>query len=517
MVSSEKNSNSVAQKKNDVTTMASGATLSLSGKIGGRVLLSFREIILARWLGPEAYGLFGLGWSILRILETISALGLHNGIIRFGSLFLKKTDKVSQARFKGVLQQSLVTSLIGGLVIGLLLFISAPWLEGFLAKPGLAPVIRLFAVALPFSTLLKVGAAGTRISQRMRFSFIAEDIGAPLLEITLLVIFLSMGWKLIGAVSASVLSFIGMTVLIFYFLSCLFPLIFSKKPRSIFPGGELINYSIQTTMVGMLHLLTHWADRWFIGYFRPAAEVGIYQAISQIPVMFTIILRGINTTFIPMIPDLHHQGEMKRLEELYRVNTKWGLYLSSPIFLTICFAPQSIVFVLFGKEYLGYELPMIILAIGQIANVGTGAVGMLLTMTGNQKWWLLTTNMALLSVIAMHLFLIPRLGVLGAATSTAVGVGGMYIIDLIQVRYILKIWPYDRRYLKLITAIIITIFFLMLLRPDHFPNHIIGLATAATVSSVGIGGSLLLLGFDSEDKEYMQHLLNRIKRLIKSR
>ena len=50
------------------------------------------ELIVARNLGPELFGLFFLGVAVFRIAEIISTFGLHRGVVRYVALFHGEKD-----------------------------------------------------------------------------------------------------------------------------------------------------------------------------------------------------------------------------------------------------------------------------------------------------------------------------------------------------------------------------------------------------------------------------------------
>src|ERR1700686_2986195 len=117
---------------------------------------------------------------------------------------------------------------------------------------------------------------------------------------------------------------------------------------------------------------------------------------------------------------LPHRGEIKRLEEVFRVSTKWSLYVSIPPFLVMCFASRGVLSVLFGKPYEIGWAALIILGVGQLVNAGTGPVTGLLVMAGLQNHLFVISGASLGAGAAMCIFLIPRWGMAGAAVATAV-------------------------------------------------------------------------------------------------
>ena len=84
----------------EIATIAKGAGIVFIGTIIGTGLKYLFELIVARNLGSELFGLFFLGFSIFKISEVISTLGLHNGILRYVALYAGENDR---QRVKGVI------------------------------------------------------------------------------------------------------------------------------------------------------------------------------------------------------------------------------------------------------------------------------------------------------------------------------------------------------------------------------------------------------------------------------
>lgn len=176
----------------DITTLAKGTGISFVGKYAGRGLHAVGQVILARLLGPELYGLYGLGWTTLRLVGSLGPLGLDRGMIHFSA----RSWRTNLSEFKGVFLQTFSLAVIAGLIIGALLFITAPLLETYLNKPGLELVLRGFAFAIPLVTGLSVLIAATQVSRRMQYSVLADDLGQPLANIVLVLLFFSLGFGL---------------------------------------------------------------------------------------------------------------------------------------------------------------------------------------------------------------------------------------------------------------------------------------------------------------------------------
>lgn len=500
----------VNQEKNpDVTKLAKGAITNLLGKFGGQATYFIAQVVLARLLRPDAFGLYAIGLTIANMVGIVAPFGLHNGIIRFASDYWRRDD----VRLKSIMLQGIGLALLSGLVLGLTFFATAPWLATrVFNEPELVIVIRLFAVSFPLISGVRVAAAATRVSQRMEYSVYVMDFAQPVGNLLLVVLFYSLGWHVLGAVGATVASYALAFGLAVYYVVRLFPEVLVSQPKVVNISRKLLVYSMPTAMAGLFSMLIFRIDRLLIGYFLPSAEVGVYQAASQSATMFAIILSAFNLIFTPMIADLYHDDEIERLEELYKVSTKWGLYVSLPIYTVLLFAPQDFMVALFGSGYASGAVPMLVLATAQLINTGTGAVGLMLMMTGHERqWFLISAAMFVVNVILSFL-LIPRLGITGAALGSGIAIIGLFVSGLLRVKGVLGLWPYDLRYLKGIIAVLASAGALTFYSAlSNIDIELIGLIVTGIISCSIFACVLFLLGLDEEDKKTVNLILRRAR------
>lgn len=492
-----------------VNALAAGASITVVGKVLGRGVDLLKQVLMARLLGPEAFGLYALAWNLLRIIIILAPLGLQNGVTHFGSRFRQS----NQGAFKSIYRRALFISLAVSTALAAILFALAPWLANTIFKePELTAVIRLFVPIIPAMTGMHVVVTTSRVSQRMRYAVYVEEILQPVASLMLFLLLYLLGWKLFGAVVSTVVSvFIAFAAGLIY-VRRLFPEMAAAQAKAEVPTTEVMRYSLPTAFSGMFGVLIYRVDRLFIGFFLPAASVGIYQAASQFSIIFAIILNGFNAIFTPMIADLFHQDKMSQLQELYRITTKWSLYLSTPVFLTILVAPVQIMTALYGSAYAEGGAVLFVLTLGQLINSATGPVGMLLIMTGRQNQWFNITAVSLVINLILNWVLIQRIGLVGAAIATAVTTAALFLWGLADARRTLGMWPYDRRYLKgLLAAGIVTI--ALLAMRDTFDQPIWNVILLAGSATVGFFGLLLLLGLDKEDQEFIQSVWSRIKKV----
>jgi O-antigen/teichoic acid export membrane protein len=490
----------------DLSVFASGAFTQLFGKVIGRGLFAASQVLLARLLGPTSFGIYGLTWTFFRVLATFSPLGMDKGVIRYGVPALQQ----GYPQYKGVVKQAVRLATISGLVIGSILFFLTPQIVDFYQLQELAIPLRIVATALPFFAMMMVLLATTRVSKNMRPSIVVEELIQPSAFLLIFIILFFLGLRVNAGTAAVAISYGIAAFVAGIFVIRQFSGLMSVKIIPTISTKSLLRFSFPTALAGIFTLVTLWTDRFFIGYFLPAADLGIYQAVTQAIGLFAITLRAANTAFTPLIADLFAQNEHERLLELYRISTKWLVYINLPLLISLFFAAESFIVVLFGNEYRAGALPLQILLFSQLVYVSTGTVGFLLVMTGNENSWFQYSGFSFFLNICLNWLLVPRLGLVGAAISSVSAISFLYIWGLYNVRRKLSLWPYDRRYLKGLLAAGITIpsvVSIQFLQLDDF----IHLSLTGITAVLIFGGVLLLLGIDEEDKFLLQSIRKRIK------
>ena len=496
-----------ADGNSSVNRLAVGAGISLVGVVLGRGLEFVKQVALARLLGLEAFGLYALGWNLLRSIGILLPLGLQNGVLHFGARFWRQDE----GGLRSVLTRTIGASFLIGCLVTLVLFLAAPWLmTDVFDEPEFTTAFRVFTLMLPFMGALRVAANATRISQRMQYSIAAEEIVQSILNIVLFALLYLLGWQLMGAVVSTVLSYVAALALALYFVRRLFRAAFRAPSRPAVTSRQMLAFSVPTSLADISGVIVSRADRLFLGFYWPSAEVGIYQAAAQIAIILAAILSAFNMILMPMIADQFHKKDMGQLEELYRVNTKWGIYCIAPLVLVILFAAEDVMRVTFGAAFVGGATTLLILTVGQFVNIATGATGTILIMTGHQTAWFRLSLVVLVANLALNLTLVPRWGMIGAAIATATTVGGLFTISLLIVKHSLDLWPYDRRYLKGIAAGLATAVLLLGVRLLGL-SSLANLLLTATVAVAGFFGLLILLGLDPEDRDFIALLMRRVR------
>jgi O-antigen/teichoic acid export membrane protein len=108
---------------------------------------------------------------------------------------------------------------------------------------------------------------------------------------------------------------------------------------------------------------------------------------------------------------------------------------------------------MFGHDFEAAWPILIIGTCGQLVNCGVGSVGYLLLMSGNQRRLVRIQAVMAAVMVLLSFLLVPRWGVLGAAVAAAVTNAGTNAWNLVEVRKVLRLSPYNRSYLRLLPSV----------------------------------------------------------------
>ncbi len=452
---------------NDIKKLAKGASTFFIGSMTGRGLWIVSQIIVARTLGPEIFGLYIIGLVVAKISGELARLGLQSGAMRFISIYRKNEP----GKVKGtIIVATLITFVVGILIGGLVYVLSGFISENIFHNAALIDVIKGFVPCIPFISTILVASAVTRGFHTTKYSVAIVHVIQPSTNILCVMIFVLLDFGVIGVIYSYFISHTIATFAGYYFISIQFPGIKNRKLKPVYEVSTLLKYSTPLLVSGLLFFIISWVDIFMLGFIKSSLEVGIYRAASQIPLLLLMIMRAFSSIYAPAIAELNHNNQAKRLERLLKISTRWIFLLALPATLILIFSARDIMAV-FGSEYIETGAQVLaVLAVAHFFNCITGSIGSTLAMTGKQKIEMVNNIAVVIINIVLNYFLIMAYGTVGAAIATGVSIGLINLLRLLEVYIIYKIQPYSWCFLPWIVCgavSVIAIYFIGILLPDR--------------------------------------------------
>jgi O-antigen/teichoic acid export membrane protein len=497
----------------DTRSIVKNAGIGVAGQ-GVFILLRFAvNIIITRTIGPDSYGIFVLAMTVIAFVEILAQFGLENTMVRYIAQYKAAEDR---PRIRGTLLGGIGLVTLASIIFAVGVYASADILAVWIYhKPDLAPVLRILAIALPFSSLTVILMGALQGAKRIKFKVMVQRIQIPAVYLLLTAIAAAMGYHLNGIVWAYVAAAVVGTLIGGYYFVKTFGLIYrsGQKGSAVLDTGEMARFSVPLLLSGLFNRIISSSDILIMGYFLSAAKVGIYGVATRIPPLLVLPLNAVNTTFAPIIADLHAKQDRDQLERQFKTTTRHVVTVSIPLFtLVLCFPSQ--ILSVFGPHFVEGAAALIFLMIGQMVNAATGSTGFMLMMTGRPWVNLFNSGMMCGLSIFLNLVLIPRYGILGAAWANAIAVSSVQILRVIEVWHFLRMYPYERDILKPIGSGLLSgglLFVLPLFGWEA--HHPVMILLVSFVYGVCYVAFLWLFGFSQGDQLIIRNVRRRLMKV----
>ncbi len=376
----------------------------LSASVIARILSFIASWIALQLIPNKELGIVLFAYNCIVFILPISGFGLHQSLLRYGSLLKSKQEKNSLFRytfFKGIKVTFLLILAIS--IVSFFIDFQFKNTQYYLI------FLSLSLISMYIFELIKIHF---RLHHKNK-SFATTDLVFTIL-LTLNILILSYFFKENGYAIALVLT-PSLSVLFYYKP---LKLAFKDYTKPTIINRSFWEYGIFASLSNVVTQLLFVIDILLIGYLLNDAEmVTNYKYISLIPLSLLFLPRAfINTDFVSFTENIYNKTYIiKYIKSYLLLFTLISLILCG---LLISFA--SHILHLFDASFIAYKNAFIILIIGICGIlIFRGLFGNLLSSIGKAQVNFYITSVALLINILSNYYLIPTYGLTGAAITSA--------------------------------------------------------------------------------------------------
>ena len=414
------------------------------------------RIIIARYFGPEIYGVFSLALMVFVWFILFSSLGIYLGALRFLSFYRGKNN-FNKIRFTFRLSFVILLSL--GVLAGIILFLSSEFISiKLFNSPDLIFFLKILSFMIPIQMMAYLFLTVIQSFEKIKaHSFISD-----FLFNFIMLLFLFFFIFLIGNSKAIVFSYsMGLIVLFFisYFycrknLKDIFKKPKLKKETKSKIRREIFAYSLPLIFSGVIFAIFPNTDSFIIALFKGATEVGIYNAAVTIALLMGFFPLLFLRLFFPLITREFSRKNFEVIKQLSKQIDKWILIVNFPIFLLFFLFPGAFINILFGPTYLAAENSLRFLVVGFFFYSLSLVSSSLIEMIGKSK--LILINILSISIfnLVLNILLVPRYGISGAAFSTMMSYILLCLILFLQVKHYVSIIPIRKKMMRVVLSLI---------------------------------------------------------------
>jgi O-antigen/teichoic acid export membrane protein len=483
-------------------SVTQGASLYIIGRVAKQLIDFVTSLVLTRSLGTSLYGVYAYLSVVFTVFRVFTRLGGNTSMLRYLPEY--EDDPRMQ---NAMLTLAYLTSLVASVIVAVVVYVSAPLISSAtLDQPIFVEVLRIGAIVIPFNTLAKISYATFRAIERMEYNILVSSILDPIFRLVFVGGGVVLGYSVIGATA-------GLVVAGFLSLVSALYIIYSRTELGSFDFPrktvmkEYYNYSVPLTFNQIGSFLYNRLDILMVGFLLSGSAVGIYNISVMLAGVIAIPLAAFSQIFPPIASKLYHNEETSELTDVYRTVTRWIFTVSLfPGIAVMVYAEE--ILSLFGEGFTDGVLVLILFTIAQLTNSAVGPSGFLLMMTDHQ--YLTMTNQVVsgtLNAVLNYVFILEY-GFIGAAVATASVLTVINMVRVIQLWYLEGVHPYNRKYIKPITAGVVAVSAMYLVSTvlGGYPLLLIGGIAGAT----SFGVTLYIIGFEQEEVDIL-------KRMIESR
>lgn len=394
-------------------TVASGATLTIAGRVVKLLLALGIHVVMARLLGTTAYGGVVLAQVFVGVGSLVAKLGLAQGLVRQIPHYEDETPKA-----RGVVRAGLGLTAVTGAAFGLAVVLAAPTLARVVFDdPSLTFLLQLAGAAIPVTILTHVGVAIARGARDARAQVVVRQLLDPLVQFTLVGVLVAAGFGAVGAMAATVAAQTVSAAVALWLAFRALP--FGLRGPSTPMTRELLGFGLPLLLASSMDFVVVHTDTFLLGALRTAGEVGVYNVVFQLRSVGLFFFYPITFLLPPVLTRLAASDEWAEARETYHVASKWLVLATTPVFLLLLLFPGPVIAVTFGADYRAGTTALRLLVLPVMVTSLLSANGSALVALGHNRSNLYVNGGAAVLNVALNVALIPRFGIVGAAAASA--------------------------------------------------------------------------------------------------
>lgn len=505
-------SNQTSSIHKDALDLFKGLFFNVLGMVlkSGKVVFIF---IAAHYYNPTALGLYFLAWGTVDISSKLGLWGSDKNLIREIARLKSVKENADPQQIMDIIFYNVRLSLVLSVLVTGIIFLTSPIIsEKIFQDSALIAPMRILALAIPFIVLTLVLISTTKALRLMQYeTFIRQGLEPAMLLISALILIpfhLGATGLAIAHLIASLGAAIASLVVVFkkFYFPGWRPLPLPAKVKS-----QTWRYTTPIAATDFVNLAVARIDTMLVGALLNSTMAGYYGIAIEIISVIKRVRQSFEPIFAPIVSELFHSGESKRLQRNYQLVTRWlmaGSFL--PVIAIFLFPQQILTFFNIQSPQAASALRILALAHGLFG--AFSAAESLLLMSGKSLLNFILGSLMMIISLLMGLFLIPKLGLLGAALAT---LSSFFFVSMARVYHgyrSLRILPFGSILLWPIVSGSVTFFLFYLIKnwvntTSFYDTGMMFLGLLIVYAGLYFGGAN-----ESEEKFLRERIMNNIRR-----
>ena len=492
----------------DLATLSRGVgvnLLTLFSKLGRPAFY----LIAARLYSPASYGLYYLAWTWVNLFSRFAFFGLDKALLRHVAYHQSREEK---NRALGCIRTALLAGGVLSLAVSLGCVLFSDSLGGLIGRERVDVALRWMAFVVFFQTmgglLLQIPIA----HKVMEYQLYVKGLAEPALLIGFAILFYLLGMGLTGICAAYL---VAMAIV----FCCSIVPVFRFFPwrtwseRGVGFEKKLFRFSFSMFLIDLIADLNGRLDVVIVGSYITAETIAVYGVMIQLAGIVRAVSGAFDPIANPFFAEYHARGQISRLDDFFKLVTRWVMLVTIPILLVFAFKGSQIAGFVGSEFSAGYPW-LLILLVGATASALLGLSGYVLVMTGHPDA-LLGVRIVTLLISGLGTFvLVGRFGPMGAAMGAAFTAILSQALSSWWVFRRLKVHAFSIKLVKPLLAGCATAVLMKVCGPFASVTPVWDVLSHALLIFLCYGGFLCLFGVEDEEKQFGLRVYYRIRRIF---
>ncbi len=320
-------------KKSLKEKVFSGVLWSMGERVFAQLIALVIQIVLARILMPEEYGVIAIALVFISLSNVIATSGLSMSLIQ-----KKDADDLD-------FSSAFYLNLVFGLVLFAIVYFTAPQIGDFYGNPLITDVLRVLGISIPFSAIVSVQKSYVSRKMLFRRFFVSTLIGNTAAGILGIIAAFS-GWGVWALVVQSISTVVFDLVILLITVEW--------RPKLLFSIGrtkELYSFGWKVLVSNLVYEFFRQLRSLVIGKAYSAEDLAYYNRGEVFPSLISVNMdTSLQTALFPAMSQL--QDDVDKLRDVLKKSVTVGCFVVFPLMAGLAAVAEPLISVLLTDKWL---------------------------------------------------------------------------------------------------------------------------------------------------------------------
>jgi O-antigen/teichoic acid export membrane protein len=458
-------------EKKEFATFGRQVGYIIGANIATSLLVFIQLPILTRALGANLYGTWSLINVTVLLIFPFAILGLRVAIVRF----LAAEKDMSRVREDFFSVFSVVC--FAGIILSLLLYLLSDVFAAHIFKDAsFSSYVKLASVLILFNAMFQLLRTFFRVQRKMGL-FTTISLLYDASQVGLIVLFILLGHKLTGAITALVINGILFNTIT---LTIILKQIGFQLPR-FSRLKTYLRWGLPLTPNDAIYWIITTSDRYMVSYFIGVTNAGIYNAAYCLGNYASFAVMPLGMVLYPNVIKTYEEGNRDTTKNYFKYSVKYLMMIAIPSAFGLSILAKPLLQILTTPEFVPGSEIVPYVAFGAVVFCFYHIGVYVIQLAGKTELVLILLSSGAGLNIVLNIILIPRLGILGAALATLIAFAIVGVITMIVSRRLFKFDIDIIAIVKTVFASAVMATCVWLIGPDSIAMVVVSIVVGAVI------------------------------------